>query len=147
MTLLSPTRSIIQASLPLLPANVRSTIHHSWFRYEPGPCPFRLRPSEGRRRPSLPPNADATLDGRIQKPTPKIAGPASLLIDTTAVYPSNWHSLGGSSMLGHRLRRGWPCPRLARPPRLRRRPDAGYHRRLQPVDDDRRHRRAGQPTA
>ncbi|TDC78546.1 GMC oxidoreductase [Actinomadura sp. 7K507] len=88
--------TVIQASLPPLP-NIRSTMIVGYgvssgrgrFVYDSAKDDAVLR---------WPRDADAALAGRIHERVQKIAGPSSMLIDTTAAYPSTWHPLGGASM-------------------------------------------------
>ncbi|MFA1537884.1 GMC oxidoreductase [Actinomadura monticuli] len=88
--------TIIQASLPPLP-DIRSTMIVGYgvssgrgrFVYDSAKDDAVLR---------WPRDADAALYERIHERVTKIAGPASLLLDTTGAYPSTWHPLGGASM-------------------------------------------------
>lgn len=102
--------TIIQASIPPLP-NIRSTMLVGYgvsqgrgrFVYD------SLRDDAVLRWPF---NGDGELYKRIQQRACDITGDWSALLDTTAVYPSTWHPLGGASMgsvcdlagrvLGHR---------------------------------------------
>jgi cholesterol oxidase len=89
--------TVIQASLPPLPANLRSTMLVGYgvsqgrghFTYDSAKDDVRLR---------WPKDGDARLYRRLQERATKITGSASLLLDTNAVVPSTWHPLGGASM-------------------------------------------------
>jgi cholesterol oxidase len=102
--------TVIQASLPPLP-NLRTTMLVGYgvsqgrgrFVYDSATDDAVLHwPSDG----------DAALHRRIHERATSIAGPLSVLVDTTALDTSTWHPLGGASMgtvcdlagrvLGHR---------------------------------------------
>jgi len=89
--------TIVQASLPPFPANLRSTMM-AGFGVSRGRGRFVYDPAKDDAVLHWPSDADATLYRRIQQRASKIAGPASLLLDTTALHPSTWHPLGGASM-------------------------------------------------
>ncbi|MFA1547600.1 GMC oxidoreductase [Actinomadura chokoriensis] len=89
--------TVIQASLPPLPANLRSTMLVGYgisqgrgqFRYDSAKDDAILHWAAG---------SDDALYRKIDARVRKIAGPLSTLTDTTAAYPSTWHPLGGASM-------------------------------------------------
>ncbi|GAA3218964.1 GMC oxidoreductase [Actinocorallia longicatena] len=89
--------TIIQASLPPLPANLRSTM---LVGYGISPDRGRFVYDTARDEAVLrwPKGGDATLFKRLQERGEKIAGPSSMLLDTNAAVPSTWHPLGGASM-------------------------------------------------
>ncbi|MBO2446329.1 hypothetical protein J4573_04455 [Actinomadura barringtoniae] len=89
--------TLIQASLPPLPANLRSTMLVGYGISE-GRGRFVYDPNKDDAVPHWPSNGDATLYQRIQQRAEKIAGPSSLLLDTNSVVPSTWHPLGGAPM-------------------------------------------------
>ncbi|WP_433152942.1 GMC oxidoreductase [Actinomadura nitritigenes] len=89
--------TIIQASLPPIGADIRSTMMVGYgvskgrgrFVYDSGKDDAVLQWAKG---------ADDALYRRINDRANKIAGQGSILTDTTGVYPSTWHPLGGASM-------------------------------------------------
>jgi len=89
--------TIIQASLPPLPANLRSTMlvgygvssDRGHFVYDSAKDDAVLQ---------WPKKGDDALYQKIHRRAKKIAGPLSNLLDTTAAYPSTWHPLGGASL-------------------------------------------------
>ncbi|MCD0449240.1 GMC oxidoreductase [Actinocorallia sp. API 0066] len=103
--------TVIQASLPPLPVNPRSTMLVGYgvseargrFVYDAAKDDAVLH---------WPKPGDSVLFAHLQRRAEKIAGRSSLLLDTNAVVPSTWHPLGGASMgtvcdlagrvLGHR---------------------------------------------
>lgn len=103
--------TVIQASLPPLPANLRSTMLVGYGVSE-GRGHFTYDAKRDDAVLRWPQGGDGPLYARLQERAGKIAGPASLLLDTNAVVPSTWHPLGGASMgivcdlagrvLGHR---------------------------------------------
>ncbi|GAA3212087.1 GMC oxidoreductase [Actinocorallia longicatena] len=88
--------TIIQASLPPLP-DIGSTMMVGYgvskgrgrYTYDAAKDDVVLNWTKG---------ADDTLYRRINQRATRIAGFGGLLTDTTAVYPSTWHPLGGASM-------------------------------------------------
>ncbi|MFD4180646.1 GMC oxidoreductase [Rhodococcus sp. NPDC058514] len=90
--------TVIQASIPSLGVDARSTMLVGYgvsegrgtFVYDSARDDAVLRwPKEG----------DAVIqNGHIGPTVQAIAGPASVLTDTTALFPSTWHPLGGASM-------------------------------------------------
>ncbi len=103
--------TVIQASLPPVPVNRRSTMLVGYgvsqgrgrFVYEPRSDDAVLR---------WPRDGDATAWRHIHERVSRIAGPAGTLVDTTLLDTTTWHPLGGASMgsvcdlagrvLGHR---------------------------------------------
>ncbi|WP_433249446.1 TetR family transcriptional regulator [Actinomadura nitritigenes] len=89
--------TVIQASLPPIGGDIRSTMIVGYgvskgrgrFTYDAAKDDAVLQWSKG---------ADDTLYHRIDARVHKIAGPSSVLTDTTGAYPSTWHPLGGASM-------------------------------------------------
>ncbi|NEA27106.1 GMC oxidoreductase [Actinomadura bangladeshensis] len=103
--------TVIQASLPPLPANLRSTMLVGYGVSEGrGRFVYDAKKDDAVLR--WPKGGDGPLYARLQERATEIAGPGSLLLDTNAVVPSTWHPLGGASMgivcdlagrvLGHR---------------------------------------------
>ncbi|MFG2087450.1 GMC oxidoreductase [Spirillospora sp. NPDC048824] len=88
--------TVIQASLPPLP-DIRSTMIVG-YGVSSGRGRFVYDSAKDDAVLHWPRDADAALAERIHQRVADIAGPASLLIDTTAAYPSTWHPLGGASM-------------------------------------------------
>jgi cholesterol oxidase len=89
--------TVIQASIPPLGADVRSTMLVGYgvsegrgrFVYDSAADDVKLRwPREG----------DAVIQRRISARVTKIAGQWSALTDTNAIVPTTWHPLGGASM-------------------------------------------------
>ncbi|ROO84468.1 cholesterol oxidase [Actinocorallia herbida] len=88
--------TIIQASLPPTP-NLRSTMMVG-FGISEGRGTFTYDAAKDDAVLNWPKDADDTLYQQIHKRATKIAGPLSALTDTTALYPSTWHPLGGAAM-------------------------------------------------
>ncbi|MBB5916229.1 cholesterol oxidase [Nocardia transvalensis] len=90
--------TVIQASIPPTGADAHTTMlvgygvsdSRGHFDYDPATDDAILRwPADG----------DAVAqNGAIGPLVHRIAGPASILVDTNAVAPSTWHPLGGASM-------------------------------------------------
>ncbi|PTR31948.1 cholesterol oxidase [Rhodococcus sp. OK519] len=90
--------TVIQASIPSLSVDVRSTMLVGYgvsegrgsFVYDPASSDAVLRwPREG----------DWVIqNGHIGPTVRAIAGPTGILTDTTAIAPSTWHPLGGANM-------------------------------------------------
>ncbi|MEW2353135.1 GMC oxidoreductase [Spirillospora sp. NPDC029432] len=89
--------TVIQASLPPLPANLRSTMLVGYGVSE-GRGRFVYDSKKDDAVLHWPKGGDAKLYERLQRRASKIAGPSSVLLDTNAVVPSTWHPLGGASM-------------------------------------------------
>ncbi|RAY16830.1 cholesterol oxidase [Actinomadura craniellae] len=89
--------TVIQASLPPLPVNLRSTMMVG-FGVSQGRGRFTYNPFRDDVVLRWPKDGDKAVHAKIHERATKIAGPASLLIDTNAVVPSTWHPLGGASM-------------------------------------------------
>lgn len=90
--------TVIQASIPSLSVDVRSTMLVGYgvsegrgsVVYDPSVHDTVLRwPREGDR---------AIQNGHIDPTVRAIAGPSSILTDTNALVPSTWHPLGGACM-------------------------------------------------
>lgn len=88
--------TVIQASLGPLP-NLGSTMLVG-FGVSRGRGQFGYDPAKDDAVLHWPSDADATVFKRINQRVNDIAGPWSTLIDTTALYPSTWHPLGGACM-------------------------------------------------
>jgi len=88
--------TIIQASLPPSP-NLRSTMLVG-FGVSSGRGHFVYDSAKDDAVLQWPRNADDALYRKIHARANKIAGLGSVLLDTTAAYPSTWHPLGGASM-------------------------------------------------
>lgn len=90
--------TIIQASIPAISMNVRSTMmvgfgvsdSRGHFRYDSGRDEATLHWPAG--------GDSAIQNGAIGPSVQRIAGPASMLTDTNAIFPSTWHALGGACM-------------------------------------------------
>lgn len=107
-----PTRAntVIQASLPPLP-NLRTTMLVG-YGVSQGRGRFIYDSAKDDAVLHWPPGGDSVVAERINTRITRIAGPAAILLDTTTVFPSTWHPLGGASMgrvcdlagrvLGHR---------------------------------------------
>ncbi len=89
--------TIVQAALPPLPANLRSTMMVG-FGVSQDRGHFVYDSAKDDAVLQWPAKGDDALYRKIHKRAKKIAGPLSNLLDTTAVYPSTWHPLGGASM-------------------------------------------------
>ncbi|MFZ2176630.1 MAG: GMC oxidoreductase [Rhodococcus sp. (in: high G+C Gram-positive bacteria)] len=90
--------TVIQASMPPLSFDARSTMLVGYgvsegrgrFVYDSASDDALLR---------WPKDGDAVIqNGHIGPTVSKIAGPAGILTDTNAMFPSTWHPLGGASM-------------------------------------------------
>ncbi len=102
--------TVIQASLPPTP-DLRSTMIVG-YGVSQGRGRFVYGSATDDAVLHWPQGADDMLYQRIQERVSTIAGPLSVLLDTTAAYPSTWHPLGGAAMgtvcdlagrvLGHR---------------------------------------------
>jgi cholesterol oxidase len=88
--------TIIQASLPPTP-NLRSTMLVG-FGVSQSRGRFVYDSAKDDAVLQWPSNGDSALYKRINERAHKIVGLGSVLTDTTAVYPSTWHPLGGASM-------------------------------------------------
>ncbi|WP_207938616.1 GMC oxidoreductase [Actinomadura darangshiensis] len=88
--------TVIQASLPPLP-NIRSTMIVG-YGVSKGRGRFAYDSAKDDAVLQWPKGADDTLYRRINERVTAIAGPRSVLTDTTGAYPSTWHPLGGASM-------------------------------------------------
>ncbi|WAL68417.1 GMC oxidoreductase [Amycolatopsis cynarae] len=88
--------TVIQASIPPLP-DVRSTMLVG-YGVSQGRGRFVYDSAKDDAVLHWPADGDTRLYRRIQERVSTIAGPFSTLLDTTAVYPSTWHPLGGASM-------------------------------------------------
>ncbi|HEU5026971.1 MAG TPA: GMC oxidoreductase [Spirillospora sp.] len=89
--------TIIQASLPPIGGDIRSTMMVG-YGVSKGRGRFVYDSAKDDAVLQWPKGADDTLYKRINERATKIAGQGSVLTDTTAVYPSTWHPLGGASM-------------------------------------------------
>jgi cholesterol oxidase len=87
--------TVIQASLPPIPLNDRATMLVGYGVSE-GRGRFVWNGEEAVLR--WPREADAGIQRHIHERVSTIAGPASLLLDTTALDTTTWHPLGGASM-------------------------------------------------
>jgi cholesterol oxidase len=102
--------TVIQASLPPTP-NLRTTMMVG-YGVSQGRGRFVYDAAKDDAVLHFPADADTALYEKIHARVTKIAGPFSLLLDTTALDTSTWHPLGGASMgsvcdlsgrvLGHR---------------------------------------------
>jgi cholesterol oxidase len=88
--------TVIQASLGPLP-NLRSTVMVG-FGVSEGRGRFVYDSAKDDAVLHWPADGDATVFKRIHQRVNAIAGPWSSLVDTTALYPSTWHPLGGACM-------------------------------------------------
>ncbi|MEU5876477.1 GMC oxidoreductase [Spirillospora sp. NPDC047279] len=94
---IATANTVIQASLPPLPANLRSTMLVG-YGISQGRGRYVYDSAKDDAILNWPAGADDTLYKKINARVQKIAGPLSTLVDTTAAYPSTWHPLGGASM-------------------------------------------------
>ncbi|TDC59391.1 GMC family oxidoreductase [Actinomadura sp. GC306] len=103
--------TVIQASLPPLPVNLRSTMLVGYgVSQGRGRFVYDARKDDAVLR--WPRGGDGPLYDRLHERARAITGPGSLLLDTNGIVPSTWHPLGGASMgvvcdlagrvLGHR---------------------------------------------
>jgi cholesterol oxidase len=103
--------TVIQASLPPLPVNLRTTMMVG-FGVSHGRGRFVYDAATDDAVLHWPADGDTALYRRIHERATRIAGPAGFLLDTTALDASTWHPLGGAPMgsvcdlagrvLGHR---------------------------------------------
>jgi cholesterol oxidase len=93
-----PTRAntVIQASLPPLP-NLRTTMLVG-YGVSQGRGRFVYDSTKDDAVLHWPSGGDAALAERINTRITRIAGTAAIPLDTTTVFPSTWHPLGGASM-------------------------------------------------
>jgi cholesterol oxidase len=89
--------TVIQASLPPIPLNDRATMLVG-YGVSAGRGRFVWDSGRGEAVLRWPRNADAGIQRHIHERVTRIAGPASLLVDTTALDTTTWHPLGGASM-------------------------------------------------
>ena len=89
--------TVIQASLPPLPADLRSTMIVG-YGVSSGRGRFVWDPVRGEAVLHWPPDADAALTERIHARMHDITGPGSTVLDTTDLVPTTWHPLGGAAM-------------------------------------------------
>lgn len=87
--------TVIQASLPPIPLNDRATMLVG-YGVSGGRGRFVWNGEEAVLR--WPREADAGIQRHIHGRVTRIAGPASVLLDTTALDTTTWHPLGGASM-------------------------------------------------
>lgn len=89
--------TVIQASLPPIPLNDRATMLVGYgVSSGRGRFVWDARRDEAVLR--WPRTADAGIQRHIHDRVSRIAGAASLLVDTTALDTTTWHPLGGASM-------------------------------------------------
>ncbi|MGQ0847064.1 MAG: GMC oxidoreductase [Sporichthyaceae bacterium] len=93
----SSATTVIQASLPPLPLNSRSTMLVG-YGVSAGRGRFRYDSARDDAVLHWPGEADAAVAARIHERIERIAGPGSVLLDTTAADPTTWHPLGGAAM-------------------------------------------------
>jgi cholesterol oxidase len=89
--------TVIQASLPPLDTDVRSTMLVG-FGVSDGRGKFVYDSAKDDALLQWPKDGDATVQKRIADRVTAIAGDWSLLTDTNSLVPSTWHPLGGASM-------------------------------------------------
>ncbi|MFD0689805.1 GMC oxidoreductase [Actinomadura fibrosa] len=89
--------TVIQASLPPLPVNLRSTMIVG-YGVSAGRGRFVYDSRKDDAVLQWPKGADDPLYRRIDERVTRITGSSSMLVDTTGAYPSTWHPLGGASM-------------------------------------------------
>jgi cholesterol oxidase len=87
--------TVIQASLPPIPLNDRATMLVG-YGVSAGRGRFVWDGEQAVLR--WPKEADAGIQRHIHERVTRIAGPASVLLDTTALDTTTWHPLGGASM-------------------------------------------------
>ncbi|MGW4248331.1 GMC oxidoreductase [Nocardia sp. NPDC004722] len=90
--------TVIQASIPPLSVDAHSTMLVG-YGVSSGRGEFRYDPAADTATLHWPADGDTTIQADHIDPTVRrIAGEASTLLDTNAVFPSTWHPLGGASM-------------------------------------------------
>lgn len=89
--------TVIQASLPPIPLNERA-IMLVGYGVSSGRGRFVWDPRRDEAVLRWPREADAGIQRHIHERVSRIAGRASLLVDTTALDTTTWHPLGGASM-------------------------------------------------
>ncbi|PJJ57876.1 cholesterol oxidase [Mumia flava] len=89
--------TIIQASIPGLGINVRSTMMVG-FGVSEARGRFTYDGWRDSAELTWPKNGDAELFDAIHRRAKRIAAPLGFLTDTNAVVPSTWHGLGGVAM-------------------------------------------------
>jgi len=89
--------TVIQASLPPLPVNARSTMLVG-YGVSTGRGRFVYDSAADEAILQWPADADAAAFGRIHRRVTRIAGATGNLTDTTALDTTTWHPLGGASM-------------------------------------------------
>lgn len=90
--------TVIQASIPTLGVDARSTMLVGYGVSE-GRGHFAYDSATDDAVLHWPRDGDSVIQDRHIGPTVhKIAGPAGVLTDTNALFPSTWHPLGGASM-------------------------------------------------
>ena len=90
--------TVIQASLPPLPVNARSTMLVG-YGVSPGRGRFGYDSATDRAVLHWPVDADAGAFRRIHTRVTRIAAASGTLTDTTALDTTTWHPLGGASMV------------------------------------------------
>lgn len=89
--------TVIQASVPPLPASARTTIMVG-FGVSPARGSWSYSPLQDDIRLSWPREADRVLHRRVWQRMTEIAGAGSRLVDTHTPVPMTWHPLGGACM-------------------------------------------------
>lgn len=89
--------TVIQASLPPLPGNDRTTMLVG-YGVSTGRGTFGYDAPRDEAVLTFPTGADAAVAGRIRERLTRIAGPGSVLLDTTALDTTTWHPLGGACL-------------------------------------------------
>ncbi|HZE65281.1 MAG TPA: GMC oxidoreductase [Sporichthyaceae bacterium] len=89
--------TVIQASVPPLPGNDRTTMLVG-YGVSSGRGVFRYDARQDEALLDFPGDADAGVAGRIHERLTRIAGPASLLLNTSTLDTTTWHPLGGACM-------------------------------------------------
>jgi cholesterol oxidase len=89
--------TVIQASVPPVPGNDRTTMLVG-YGVSTGRGTFRYDTARDEAVLDFPRGADAGVAQRIHQRLTRIAGPASVLLNTTDLDTTTWHPLGGACL-------------------------------------------------
>jgi cholesterol oxidase len=89
--------TVIQASVPPVPGNERTTMLVG-YGVSTGRGTFRYDSGKDEAILDFPAGADAAVAQRIQERLTRIAGPTSVLLNTTRLDTTTWHPLGGACL-------------------------------------------------
>lgn len=97
--------TVIQASIPPLSVDPESTMMVG-YGVSDGRGEFRYDATTDAARLYWPSDGDSFIqDNRLGPTTRRIAGPAGILTDTNAAFPSTWHPLGGRPWVRYAISR------------------------------------------